>query len=205
MASDASIRFFEVQFQRQVSEGDLRLNPFEEAALPYLRGRVLDFGCGLGNLAVAAARNGCSVVAIDGSHTAIQHLCQVAQAQTLAIEALEADLRTYRFGEEFDAIVSIGLLVFFDCPTAFDLLRGLQEHVRRGGIAIVNALIEGTTYLDMFDPKSHCLFSRDELQQRFSGWKIENNEYQEFLAPGGQVKSFVTLVARKPVAATEAT
>ena len=66
-----SIRFFEAQFERQVREEDLRLNPFEEAALPRLRGRILDYGCGLGNLAMAAARNGCSVVALDGSRTAI--------------------------------------------------------------------------------------------------------------------------------------
>lgn len=200
MVSDASIRFFEAQFQRQVSEGDLRLNPFEETALPYLRGRVLDFGCGLGNLAIAAARTGCSVVAVDGSHTAIRHLRQFAQDQSLTIEAAEADLRNYQFGEEFDAIVSIGLLMFFDCPTALHQLQELQQHVRPGGIAIVNVLIDGTTYLDMFDP-SYCLFSRDELQKRFSGWKIVSAEYQDFPAPGEKLKSFLTLVARKPDAA----
>jgi tellurite methyltransferase len=201
MVSDASIRFFEAQFQRQVSEGDLHLNPFEEVALPYLRGRVLDFGCGLGNLAIAAARSGCSVVAVDGSHTAIQHLRRFAQDQSLMIEAAEADLRNYQLGEEFDAIVSIGLLMFFDCPTALRQLQGLQQHVRPGGIAIVNVLIAGTTYLDMFDPSFHCLFARDELQKRFSGWKIVSAEHQDFPAPGDQVKSFLTLVARKPDAA----
>ena len=51
-----SVRFFEAQFQRQVSSGEFELNPFERLALPYLSGEVLDLGCGLGNLAVAAAR-----------------------------------------------------------------------------------------------------------------------------------------------------
>jgi tellurite methyltransferase len=201
MSSDASIRFFDDQFQRQIGAGDLNLNPFEELALAHLRGRVLDYGCGLGNLAIAAARRGCSVVAVDGSPTAIRHLRQRAEAESLAIEANEADLRTYRLGEDFDVIVSIGLLMFLDCPTAFHRLEELQQRVRPGGTAIVNVLIEGTTYMDMFDPSFHCLFSRNELQRRFAGWEILRADYRDFPAPGQRVKSFETLIARRPVIA----
>jgi tellurite methyltransferase len=198
MVSDSSIRFFDAQFQRQVREADLRLNPFEQAALPYLRGRVLDYGCGLGNLAVAAAREGCDVVALDASHTAIEHLRRVALAGALPIQAAEADLRTYALREDYDVIVSIGLLMFFDCATAFARLRDMQAHVRAGGVAVVNVLVEGTTYLDMFDPSDHCLFARDALRQRFAGWEVVYCEHQDFPAPREQVKSFVTIIARKP-------
>jgi tellurite methyltransferase len=198
MVSDASIRFFDAQFQRQVRNTDLRLNPFEQAAIPYLHGRVLDYGCGLGNLSVAAAHNGCSVVALDASRAAIDHLRQVAQAKSLSIQAVEADLRTYELHDEFDVVVSIGLLMFFDCPTAFAKLRDMQAHVRPGGVAVINVLVEGTSYLDMFDPSSHCLFSRAEMHARFAGWEILHCEYQDFPAPREQVKSFVTVVARKP-------
>ncbi|HEY9097335.1 MAG TPA: class I SAM-dependent methyltransferase [Thiobacillus sp.] len=198
MSSDTSIHFFETQFQQQVRNTDLTLNPFEQAALVYLQGAVLDYGCGLGNLAIAAARKGCRVLALDASHTAIEHLRQAAQAESLPISAAEADLRTYEIGEDYDAVVSIGLLMFFDCPTAIGKLSSLQHHVRPGGIAIVNVLIEGTTYLDMFDPTAHCLFSRDELTKRFAGWEILHCEYQDFPAPNEKVKSFVTVVARKP-------
>ena len=54
--SDASIRFLEARFQHQVRESDLSLNPLERRALPRLRGVVLDYGCGLGDLAISAAR-----------------------------------------------------------------------------------------------------------------------------------------------------
>lgn len=198
MDSDASIRFFDTQFQRQVLEYDLKLNPFEERALPYLRGHVLDYGCGLGNLAVAAARRGCTVLALDGSHTAVEHLRRVAQAESLPLQATEVDLRTYAIREDYDSIVSIGLLMFFDCPTALAQLHSLQAHVRPGGVAVVNVLVEGTTYLDMFDPSGYCLFARDELHRRFAGWEILHSEYQDFPAPNGKVKSFVTVVARNP-------
>ena len=198
MESDASIRFFDTQFQRQVLESDLKLNPFEEQALPYLRGHVLDYGCGLGNLAVAAARRGCSVVALDGSHTAVEHLRRIAQAESLPLQATEVDLRTYAVREDYDTIVCIGLLMFFDCPTAFAQLHGLLSHVRPGGVAVVNVLVDGTTYLDMFDPSGHCLFDREVLHRRFAGWEILHSEYQDFPAPNGKAKSFVTVVARNP-------
>jgi tellurite methyltransferase len=200
MTVTPSVAFFESQFQRQVRDGDFALNPFERAALPYLHGRTLDFGCGLGNLAVAAAERGCSVAALDASHTAIEHLRQVASERALPIEAYEAELRDYELREDFDAVVSIGLLMFFECPAAFRQLSELQSHVRRDGIAVVNVLVEGTTYLDMFDPRDHCLFARDEMRRRFDGWNVLRCDYQDFDAPNRTVKSFVTLVAKKPPA-----
>lgn len=198
MDPDASIRFFDEQFRRQVRADDLALNPFERQALPFLRGTVLDFGCGLGNLAVAAARQGCRVVALDGSPAAIEHLRRVAQAESLPIAADEADLRSYEVRDEYDAVACIGLLMFFDCPTAFAQLQQLQSHVRPGGVAVVNVLVQGTTYLDMFDPASHCLFARDEMRRRFAGWEILRSESQDFPAAHETIKSFVTVIARKP-------
>lgn len=204
MDSDASIRFFDAQFQRQIGASDLKLNPFEELALPYLRGNVLDYGCGLGNLAVAAARQGCSVMALDASHTAIEHVRQVARAQSLPITCAEADLRSYVVADTYDAIVCIGLLMFFDCATAVSQLQHLQDTVRPGGVAVVNVLVQGTTYLDMFDPSSHCLFARDEMLERFAGWEILQTEYQDFPAANDTTKSFVTVIARKPAGRTAA-
>ena len=200
MASDASVRFFDAQFQRQVREGDLRLNPFEDRALPWLHGRVLDYGCGLGNLALAAARRGCTVLALDASPTAIHHLSQAAQAEGLAVDAREADLSGFALEGEFDAVVSIGLLMFLDCPSARRQLAQLQAHVRPGGIAVVNLLEEGTTYLDMFDPAGWCLFAAGELERHFAGWEILHAAQEDFPAPAGRIKRFATVVARKPVA-----
>ena len=196
--SNHSVDFFDRQFQRQAAAGELALNPFEEAALPHLRGRVLDFGCGMGNLAVAAARRGCSVVALDASGTAISHLQQRANLEALAIEAVQADLRAYPLAGDFDAVVSIGLLMFFDCPTAFRALANLQACVREGGVAVINILVEGTTYMDMFDSGSYCLFPRSALEQSFAGWDILQSGLRDFPVADHKVKSFATLIARRP-------
>lgn len=193
-----SVDFFDRQFRRQVEQQDFQLNPFELEVLPHLHGRVLDFGCGLGNLAMAAAAQGCPVLALDASPTAIAALRRRAQAAALPVEAIEADLRHYRIEEDFDCVVSIGLLAFFDCATASRLLAMLQERVRRGGILALNTLIEGTSYLDMFGTADYCLFARKELPDRFAGWEILRSTFPDFDAPGQTTKSFVTLIARKP-------
>jgi tellurite methyltransferase len=198
MAGDHSIQFFERQFERQVHEPDTGLNPFEQAALPHLRGRVLDYGCGMGQLSLAAARTGCSVLALDASAVAVNHLQQVAAAQRLPIEALEADLRQHHVDGEFDSIVCIGLLMFFDCATAEQALAELDAHLRPGGTMVVNLLVEGTTYMDMFDPQSHCLFARDALSRRYAAWQTISSTLSDYPAPGGLNKSFATVIARKP-------
>lgn len=198
MKPNSSVQFFDKQFQQQVRHSDHALNPFERAAVPYLSGRVLDYGCGMGNLAFAAAQRGCSVLALDASPTAIDHIQRRAAAESLPVQGAVADLRDFDLDEDFDSVVSIGLLMFFDCATAFKTLSNLQAHVREGGVAAINVLVEGTTYLDMFDPQAHCLFSRSEMETRFTGWTILHSEFNDFEAPGGKNKAFATVIARKP-------
>lgn len=200
MNTNRSIEFFDQQFQQQALGADRALNPFELAAIPHVYGRVLDYGCGMGNLAFAAAERGCTVLALDASVTAITHIQQRAARDALPVCGAVADLRDYELDEDFDTVVSIGLLMFFDCPTAFSALSKLQSRVREGGVAVINVLVEGTTFLDMFDGDKHCLFSRAEMTARFARWNILHAEFSDFDAPGGTKKAFATVIARKPCA-----
>ncbi len=200
MESNASISFFNEQFKVQALAGECELNPFELAALPYVFGEVLDYGCGMGNLAINAARRGCAVVALDGSEAAVAHIAEVARRESLTIDVREVDLRAHMVTDQYDCVLCIGLLMFFDCPTAYRQLASLQSHVRPGGIAVVNVLTEGTTYLDMFSAKEYCLFKPDALQNRFVGWEILHHEHQSFQAPGNTTKAFTTTIARRPQA-----
>src|SRR5687767_6362493 len=152
MSTNRSVDFFDRQFARQARESDYALNPFERAILPHLFGDVLDLGCGLGNLAVAAAGAGCKVTALDASPAGVADLARRARERGLSIQARTADLRDYVPDRKYDCVVAIGLLMFFSCDTARAQLGRVREAVRPGGIAAVNVLIEGTTYMDMFDP-----------------------------------------------------
>jgi tellurite methyltransferase len=199
LSASHSVAFFDTQFRRQLDVGERVLNPFEQRALPHLQGRVLDWGCGLGNLALAAADRGCDVLALDASEAAIDALRSEARARRLPLHAQQADLRAHQPpADAFDAAVSIGLLMFFDCTTARRQLARLQAAVHPGGVVVLNLLVQGTTYLDMFDPDAHCLLAPDEPLQAFAGWTVIEHAVEDFAAPEGRRKRFVTLIARRP-------
>jgi len=231
MKGNLTVAFFDAQFERQAREADFALNPFEKLALPFLHGKVLDMGCGLGNLSIEAAKRGCSVIALDASPNAITRIRQAALAEALPITAAEVDFESYAVTDPstqapalaggsrsgfrptgvvegatglpvglhmFDAVVAIGLFMFFPKKRALELLANAQAHVHPGGLAIVNVLVEGTTYLDMFAPGHYYLFSENELRERFSGWEVLEFRRDSFPAPGQTVKEFATVVARKP-------
>ncbi len=195
-----SIDFFEKQFQRQTSQEDFSLNPFEEAVLPHLFGEVLDLGCGLGNLAIAAARKGCGVTALDASRTAVHHVSRLAQRLGLRLNAAQVDLSQFAIDREFESIVAIGLLMFLPMDKARALLAEIQRHTQPGGVAAINVLIEGTSFMEMFEPGHYYLFGKNELSDQFAGWRILLSRHDEFPAPGTTLKKFHTLVARKPAA-----
>jgi tellurite methyltransferase len=114
------------------------------------------------------------------------------------VRSIQADIEHWTIDESYDTIVAIGLLMFLRHETALKLLTGIQEHVKFGGRAIVNVLIEGTTYLGMFDPDNYCLFRRNELEEQFDGWTILESRTQTFPAPESTRKDFSTIIAEKP-------
>lgn len=204
MAGKRTVEFFDTQFRTQARTGEVALNPFEIAALPYLRGRVLELGCGLGNLSLEAARRGCTVVALDASAHAIAHVGDAARRESLPVHAAVVDLATFRIEGQFDTIVAIGLLMFFPRERALDLLAEIRAHVDPGGCAIVNVLVDGTTYLDMFEPGHYYLFGADELEHRFAGWTLHLARHDRFDAPGNRIKAFSTVIAERPASAPAA-
>lgn len=195
-----SVEFFEQQFRRQVREKDFALNPFETLALPHLSGDVLDLGCGLGNLTLEAARRGCRVTAVDASPAGISRIREAIEEEALTVEAVVADLESYAIDRTYDTIVAIGLLMFFRRARAYGLLEQIQAHVRPGGRAVVNVLVKGTTFLDMFEPGNYYLFGREELRNRFAEWKVLAWHPEVYPAPRDTVKKFTTLIAEKSVA-----
>jgi tellurite methyltransferase len=197
MSTNRSVDFFDRQFARQARESDYALNPFERAILPHLFGEVLDLGCGLGNLAVAAAEAGCKVTALDASPAGVADLARRAHERGLSIQARTADLRDYAADRTYDCVVAIGLLMFLTCPHARALLGRIRDAVGANGLAAVNVLIEGTTYMDMFDPAGYCLFGHEELSAAFAGWDTVLSRHEDFPAPADTVKRFHTLVARR--------
>lgn len=200
MATDKpkAVAFFRAQLERRIAAHDSRLDSFEVRALPYLSGKVLDLGCGLGNLALAAAARGAHVTACDACESAMEDLAGRAIASGLDIWVRAVDLESWRPEETYDAVNCMGILMLFPRAQALAGLEAVRDAVRPGGVAVVNAMIEGTTFLASFDPDSCHLFEPGEIAAPFAGWEVLHDSVEEFPAPGNMVKRFRTFIARRP-------
>jgi tellurite methyltransferase len=119
-----------------------------------------------------------------------------AKAEGVKVRAERADIADCAIEGEYDTVVAIGLLMFFPRKQAMALLDRLQRAVKPGGVAIVNVLIGGTTYLGMFEPGRYCVFGRDEVLEKFAGWHILRSTHDDYDAPGGTRKAFSIVIAR---------
>ncbi len=72
--------------------------------------RVLDVGCGLGLLAIAAARLGARVTAIDRELAAVEFVLASAEANGVVLDALVGDAAELHFAEPFDVVLGAELL-----------------------------------------------------------------------------------------------
>jgi tellurite methyltransferase len=192
-----SIDFFDAQFRRQAAAGEFALNPFEQAAEKFVRGRVLDLGCGLGNLSIAAARGGARVTAVDASPAAIERINATAARENLDLKATLANVESYVIAGHYDTVIAIGILMFLRREQALRLLDALKQAVSPGGTAIVNVLTVGTTYMNMFDQDHYYLFGGNELAGHFADWRILLSRSDSFDAPGDTLKAFSTVIAEK--------
>ena len=192
-----AVRFFDNQFQHLSAQQVPDLNPFEQRSVPYLKGRVLDYGCGMGNLSVMAARQGYPVLAVDASPTAIDHLRQRAQAENLPLQCLLAQAQDTIFEGCYDTVLAIGLFMFMGCQLAHQQVEKMKALTCLNGVMVCNVLIEGTNYLDMFGADDYCLFTPDAVRLWFKDWRTEDFQIEEFAAPGDTLKRFATVIATR--------
>ena len=100
--------------------------------------RVLDVGCGDGQLLAALGRKGCRAEGIDVVHEA------VAYCKRRGLRARAGDFLTARFAGGYDAVALSEVLAFVPEPERF--LRRARQLLKAGGLVVVSAGNAGSVW-----------------------------------------------------------
>jgi trans-aconitate 2-methyltransferase len=162
-----------------------------ELLAPRAGERILDVGCGTGQLAAEIARAGAQVVGVDSSEAMIEQ----ARANFPDMRFEHADVRSLPFQEEFDAVFSNAVLHWVkDADDAAAAMGGALKHAGRlvvefGGHGNTQALLDAV------------FAAQDKLsRQRFHPWYYPGiAEYATVLERNGLEVRYATLFDR-PIA-----
>lgn len=164
-------------------EPDYYLAPFrswwaqERRAMRFVRGRVLDFGCGAGRVGLHLQSRGHEVVGIDVSPLAVEIACErgLADARLGTLDsALEA-------GERFDTILLLGnnLGLLGGERQGRRLLRKLTRHATDKACILVGSY-------DPYDGASHLALgyqARNWERGKMGGVERLRVRYRQFATP----------------------
>jgi tellurite methyltransferase len=165
--------------------------PFLAAMLARIpRGLALDVAAGRGRNAIALARAGLAVVAVDFSVEAMRTLAATAQAARLAVWPVVANLDSFHLKDEsFDAIVNIN---FLDRA----LFPKFGRALRPGGVLIAETfLVDQAAIGHPRDPR----FLLDHGELRALAGRLEVEDYREGVTiyPNGDRAFRASMVARR--------
>jgi SAM-dependent methyltransferase len=165
---------------------------FFESVLPdHGEGYALDVACGSGRHSIALARRGYRVEAIDLAYAGLRRLRDVAIAERLGIDTIQADLETYPLPERR---YQVAVNAFY---LQRDLFPAIKRSLAAGGLAIVETFL--VDQREIGHPRNPAfLLERGELRERFSDFEIL--ESREGLFRTGDESAYLArLAARKPL------
>jgi tellurite methyltransferase len=170
------------------------------ASLP-AGGKAVDPGCGEGRNSLFLAACGFDVTAVDISGAGIRKLDALAKDRRLKVLSEVADMRRYRFRQQYDLIVSHGCLHLIERKSWQELIRLFKIHTKPGGINVVVVFTDAIPPPD--DLRDYCLglFREGELFTLYSDWEsvLQKSYTLEDEHPGGlrHRHSVNKLVARR--------
>jgi len=159
--------------------------------------RAIDVGCGTGRNAIYLARRGLQVDAVDVSEVALDHLIETADAESLPITCIQADLENaaHRPAELFTADrYDLALMARY---TNLPLIDTLKDALTAGGYLIVEEHL--VTEADVVGPRSPKFrVTPGALRDAAIGMDII--AYREGIVndPDGRSAALAQLVARTP-------
>jgi SAM-dependent methyltransferase len=146
----------------------------ERRALRYVRGRVLDVGCGAGRVAIELQERGRDVVAIDPSPGAVEvaHRRGVHDVRLMRLEDVDESLG------HFDTVLMYGnnLGLFASRPRARRLLRKLRP--------LAEGIVAGSNDTSRTDDPAHLAYQeRNRRRGRMPGQLRLRVRYRNLVGP----------------------
>jgi SAM-dependent methyltransferase len=147
-----------------------------------IQGRVIDIGCGSGDLSLWLAEQGCTVTGIDFLEKPLEAARQKATARGLSVNFLQMDaLAVGEIPERFDAATDCGLFHVFDDAGRSAYVGALTRLLERGARVFLLCFADA-------EPGDHGprRVSEGELRRAFAdGWEVETIEPARFeVVPG---------------------
>lgn len=112
--------------------------------LPYFNlqagSKVLDLMCGYGRHAIALAKKGMAVTAVDNLGDYINEINEVSEKEQLPLKAIKHNVTDYRIDDVFDLALCMGnSLNFFNAADTTRLLSNIAAHLKPGGHLLINS------------------------------------------------------------------
>ena len=127
--------------------------------LPYFNlepgSKVLDLMCGYGRHAVALARKGISVTAVDNLGDYTNEISEVAEKEQLPLKVEKRDVINYKIEGNFDLAICMGNSInFFNADDVTKLLTNISAHLKKGGHLLINSWSIAEIAIKNFKEKS---------------------------------------------------
>lgn len=153
--------------------------------------KVLDIMCGYGRHAIALAKKGIDVTAVDNLDAYITEIKSIAAEENLPIIAIKSDVIGYKANDQYDLVLCMGnSLNFFNAEDAHRLLANIHSHIRPGGHLLINTWSLTEIAVKSFTAKSWTdvgeLKYISDSQYLFHPTRIESDSI--FLAPDGTME-----------------
>lgn len=157
-------------------------------------GKMLELGCGRGNVALSFAKYGWDVVGVDFSPTAIRWAKELAIQQRLDAEFMEGDLsQAWAFESgEFDAVLDANCLHFFHGEDRSHYLLEAFRVLKDNGTFVVSSIVNTPEEKDWeslgYDPENRVT-TRDGVV--LNNYRTAPELIEEVSAAGFRVLSSV--------------
>jgi 2-polyprenyl-3-methyl-5-hydroxy-6-metoxy-1,4-benzoquinol methylase len=117
--------------------------------------KVLDLMCGYGRHAIALAKKGLEVTAVDNLNDYIEEIEEIVKKDGISIKAVKTDVINYKGDEIYDLVICMGnSLNFFDSEDTIKLLSSICSQIKRNGHLLINTWSLAEIALLQFKEKS---------------------------------------------------